>query len=319
MTMDDDAIASVIRDARITQYWYVLGPEDARDDLVYRAAVLIDCRVNFRSLKVSLNHSDERSYTSWLPGGTLPVDWDISAVDVVTGVRLGHQPDTSIGEPAERPTLGPERWDEIETDLVDALLRRERLVLFYNPLFEIFSDVRESRSDFLDRSAEVALQEIEPELKRLKHVFELQLEQVREAHVTKRGSVVIDTGSSSAADNKLEIERLLQGRTEFFEVEKRVTSLFTGLAGFVLQMPFAKPVPADDSSDAALELREDLARVEQEAADALNELYTRYLEMVRSFDEFEIRLQPANIRVLRRALLWIPVRRTPAENANPHE
>ena len=38
--------------------------------------------------------------------------------------------------------------------------------------------------------------------------------------------------------------------------------------------------------------------------DALNELYTRYLEMVRSYDEFEVRSQPSNIRILRRALLW---------------
>jgi hypothetical protein len=98
---------------------------------------------------------------------------------------------------------------------------------------------------------------------------------------------------------------MLQSRTEFVEVEKRVTSLFTGLAGFVLQMPFARP-QSGENADAALELREDLARLEQEAADSLNELYTRYLEMVRAYDEFEVRIQPANVRVLRRGLLWVP-------------
>jgi hypothetical protein len=46
-----------------------------------------------------------------------------------------------------------------------------------------------------------------------------------------------------------------------------------------------------------------------EASQALGELYARYLEMVRSYDEFEIGIQPSNIRVLRRALLWVPVRK----------
>lgn len=306
--MDNHVTANAMREGRIAEYWYAPEPGAGREGLVYRSAALVDCRVNFRSLKAGFNHSEERSYTAWLPDGSLPVDWDVAAIPTVETSRLGGSPDPGVAPAATRPTLDAARFDELETDLVDDLLRRERLVLFYNPLFEIFSDVGEARADFLDRSAEVALEKIEPELKQLKHVFELQLEQVREAHITRRGGVNFDSGVASAADNKAEIERLLQSRTEFFEVEKRVTSLFTGLAGFVLQMPFAKPAPALDEGDAALELREDLGRVEQEAADALNELYTRYLEMVRAYDEFEIRLQPGNVRVLKRALVWIPVR-----------
>jgi hypothetical protein len=41
--------------------------------------------------------------------------------------------------------------------------------------------------------------------------------------------------------------------------------------------------------------------------------------MVRSYDAFEIRIQPANVRVLRRALLWVPVQQRSADNTNPHE
>jgi hypothetical protein len=306
MTMDNEATANARRETHLAEYWYTPDPEAGREGLAYRPAILIDCRVNFRSLKAGINHSEERSDTAWLPEGALAVDWDAPALESVETTRLAGRPEPDIETAGARPELDPARVDEMETDLVDALVRRERVVLFYNPLFEVFSAVGEPRSEFLDRSAEIALQEIEPELKQLKHVFELQLEQVREAHISKRGVVVTDSSGVAAVEGKAEIERLLQSRTEFFEVEKRVTALFTGLAGFVLQMPFAKPHPADDAADAALELREDLGRVEQEAADALNELYTRYLEMVRSYDEFEVRIQPSNVRVLRRALLWVP-------------
>jgi hypothetical protein len=311
MTMDKDGTANAAREARIAEYWYSAGPDADRSRLAYQAAVLIDFRVNFRSLKAGLNHSVERSHTAWLPDGTLAVDWDAPAVEEVETARLASRPEPDVEVPATRPDVSAERLDEAETDLVDALVRRERLVLFHNQLFEIFSDVDEPKSEFLDRSAEIALEKIEPELKQLKHVFELQLERVREAHISKRGVVVIDGAATTpASEGKAEVERLLQSRTEFFEVEQRITSLFTGLAGFVLQMPFARSRPGGGLADAALELREDLNRVEQEAADALNELYTRYLEMVRAYDEFEIRIGSSNVRVLRRALLWVPVEKS---------
>jgi hypothetical protein len=315
--MDTDASANARRELRIAEYWYATDRGDERDGLVYRPAVLVDCRVNFRSLKAGINHSEEGLHTAWLGAGSLPVDWDTPAIPSVESSRLAHAPDPRVRMPETRPDLEAERFDELETDLVDGLVRQKRLVLFRNPLFEIFSDVDEPRENFLDRTAEVALQKIEPELKRLKQVFELQLEQIRERHINKRGAVAADATASQAVEGQAEIERMLESRTEFVAVEKRVTSLFTGLAGFVLQMPFARP--QSEETAGAFELREDLARLEQEAADALNELYTRYLEMVRSYDEFEVRIQPSNVRVLRRALLWVAAEARPAANANTRE
>lgn len=309
MGIDNDAAANAMREFRIGEFWYALGPDDDRDRMVYRPAVLIDCLVHYRSLKAGVTHSEENTHTAWLPRTGLAVDWESVAVEPVVAARLAGAPDPGVAAPEARPELSGDRFSEIETDLVDTLVRSKRLVLWRNPLFEIFSDVDESKDDFLDRTAEVALQSIEPELKRLKQVFELQLEQVREQHINRRGSVSFDGGMTSASEGQAEIERILQRRTEFVEVEKRVASLFTGLAGFVLQMPFVGPVSEEPVVGAALELREDLARLEQEAADALNELYTRYLEMVRAYDEFEVRIQPGNVRVLRRGLLWVPVKK----------
>lgn len=313
MGNENDAISHAIRDMRIGEYWYEPGDASPDVERVYRPAVLVDCRINFRSLKAGVNHSEERSYTAWLPGGSLPVDWDVHAVEDLDPHKVLSLPTEGVETPADRPGLSDDRFVEIEDDFVDTLVRRERFVLFYNPVFEIFSDGEEPLGDFLDRTAEVALQEIEPELKQLKHVYELQLGQVREAHLLKRGAAAADGQLDGNARGQAEVERMLQSRTEYFEIGTRITSLFTGLAGFVLQMPLARSGPLPDSGE-ALELREDLNRVEQEAADALNELYTRYLELVRSYDEFEVRIQPSNIRILRRALLWVPI-----EKARDHE
>lgn len=303
-----DAAANAMRLARIAEFWYVPDPDADRSSLAYRPAVLVDCRINFRSLKAETNESREQTHTSWLLPSSLTVDWDVPAIEPVIVSRLDTAPDPEIASPCPRPALDETSWGAIELELVERLTRREKLALHYNPLFEIFSGVDESLADFLDRTAEVALERIEPELKQLKHIYELQLEQVREAHINRRGAVFAESTSSGVA-SKAEIERLLRGRTEFSEAENRVTSLFTGLAGLVLQMPVARHDPDEEPAvdDAGLELREDLGRVEQEAADALNDLYTRYLEMVRSYDEFTVGIQPSNVRILRRALVWVPV------------
>lgn len=305
-----DAAANAMQHARIAEFWLKREPDSNPAELVYSPAVLIDCSINFRSLKAGMNESEERTCTAWMRPGSTAVDWDCSAIDPVIESELDTSPDSDIRQLDTRPDLDEERWSEIESDLVNLLTRREKLVLHYNALFEIFSGVRESLADFLDRAAEVALQNIEPELKQLKHVYELQLEQVREAHINRRGALLAEESAAGAPTSKLEVERMLRGRTEFSETENRVTSLFTGLAGLVLQVPSTRSeIEEGDRTDGpAQDLRDDLGRVEREASDALNELYTRYLEMVRSYDDFVVGIQPANIRIVRRALVWVPVK-----------
>jgi hypothetical protein len=295
--------------SRVAQFWYnsePAGQPSLPSLLTYQPAILGECIINFRSLKAGVNNSEESVYTAWLPAGNLPIDWDTPAVERIDGGLIETQPAPHITAQAGDVEIAAERMDEIEADLVSTLVRRERLVLLSNPLFGIFSGVGESQEDFLARVAEVALGELEPELKQLKQVFELQLEQVREAQV-RQGSAGLEQSGADAPEGKAEIERLLLRRTEFFEAENRLASLFTGLAGSVLGMPSLQPRSIQSLPGATAELHEDLLRLEQEAADALAQLYTRYLEMVRSYDEFEIGIQPNNISVLRCALLWVPV------------
>lgn len=286
------------------ELWY--DPASAPDTLVYRPAVFMECLVSFRSLKAGISHSDERPYTAWLPDRELPVDWDTQAVEAIDLARVSEQPSPGVRPAPEPPSLTAERFQEIETDLIDSLARRERLVVLYNPLFQIFSGVAEPIEDFLARAGEAALASLETELKQLKQTFELRLEQVREAQA-RQTKPEADPGAQDSGDSKGEIERLLIKRTEFFEAEHRLASLFTGIAGLFFSIPTLEDRSSGERPGTTAELHEDLIRLEQEASTALNDLYTRYLDMVRSYDEFAIGIQPNNVKVLRRALLWVPV------------
>jgi hypothetical protein len=291
--------------SRFLQLWLVASPELAGQDLVYKPAVLVECNINFRSIKVSVNDSQERTYTAWLSDGTLPVDWDVPAVELPTADLIEASPAPGIALLAGEVILDDARADEIEADLVDSLVRRERLKLFYNPPYNLFSTIGESKDDFTARVAEAVLDQIEPEMKKLKSVFDLRLEQIREAQLRKGNAGADDSGSE--AEGKADLERLLLSRTEFSATENRIASIFTGRADFVMKIPALKQ--DGEAPVMELELQDDLRRVEQEASEALGDLYGRYLEMVHSNDVFEIGIQPGNIRIMRRALLWVPVKK----------
>src|SRR5262249_48052398 len=142
--------------------------------------------------------------------------------------------------------------------------------------------------DFLSRVAEAALTRVEPELKRLRNKSELQFEQIREKHAAQ---IV----SNDDLGEELNDAIILRNR-RLFESENRLAQMFSTLAGNVFRSdkPKASAAPFNLVDE---ELREDLARVEQDAGEALRKLYNEYLQLANEYDLFEIGLQPDNIQV----------------------
>jgi hypothetical protein len=278
----------------IAEAW--LKPGDGlAGPLVYRPAVLIEYTVNFRSLRAGLNHSEERSYSAWLPEADLAMDWDSRGGDFDGISTLASQPDPAIDYRLGNYLTTRSDFDQCVAELIEKLVRTERLSVYFNPVFGLFSAPGDPLEDFLARVADAALGRIEPELKRLRNRFELQLEQVREAQAAK----------GSFAEN-LNLESFISNKLHFFESENRLAGMFSTLAGAVFGSaePRSKEEPyrADEE-----ELREDLERIEQEASEALRALYDEYLALANEYDTFEIGVQPDNIQVIRSVLLWVPV------------
>lgn len=288
----------------VTEFWFRPGEEtDDASALAYRAALLVECSINFRSLRAGLNHSEERSYVAWVPESDLAIDWDSPAAEINDRSQLTIGADSRIGYWQGRYQTTGQDFDQYGAELIDMLARKERLRIFFNPVFGLFSAPEDSLEDFLTRVAEAALGRVEPELKQLRNRFELHLEQVREAQAAK----------GAHAEN-VSLESVLSRKMRFFESENRLADMFSTLAGAVFGT--TEPRPHDDSYEASeTELREDLARVEQEASEALRALYGEYLTLANEYDVFEIGLQPDNVQIIRRILLWVPVKSTAAETS----
>jgi len=279
----------------IAEAW--LKPESGSDSdsLHYRPALLIECTVKYRSLRAGLNHSEERNYSAWLPEGDLAIDWDSPAADLEDLSQLAPHADPSIGYRTAAYVTSRAGVIDCVAELIEKLVRTDRLSVFFNPVFGLFSAPGDALEDFLGRVADAALGRIEPELKRLRSRFELQLEQLREAQAAK--------GSFT---EQLNLESFISNKLHFFESENRLAGMFSTLAGAVFGSAEPRSQEETYRADEA-ELREDLERVEREASDALRALYDEYLALANEYDTFEIGLQPDNVQVIRRLLLWVPV------------
>jgi hypothetical protein len=285
----------------IQEFWYHPGKGQDRSRLAYRPAMLLECSINFRSLRAGLNHSEECTYSAWLPEADLAIDWDQPAVEFTTLSQLATRPDPQIADYDGNYQTTRGDFDQYEAELINKLVRGERLRVFFNPVFGLFSAPGDALEDFLPLIAEAALSRVEPELKRLRNRFEMQLEQVREAQ-----------GMKGARTEDISFESFIAHKLHLFESEHRLADMFSTLAGAVFGTAEPKPLlEVVHWQDA--ELREDLDRIEQEASEALRALYGEYLALANEYDIFEIGLQPDNIQVARRLLLWVPV----ANNARP--
>jgi hypothetical protein len=280
----------------VTEFWF--RPDESAPEppsSTYRPAAFIECSVNFRSLRAGLNHSEERNYTAWLPERDLAIDWDSPAISFDGAYSLTTHQEPGIPYRVADYSAKCSDLEQYEAELIDKLLRNERLKVYFNPVFGLFSAPGDDLKDFLARVAEAALSRVEPELKRLRNRFELHLEQVRETYFDR-----------DELAEELSFDRFISRKIRLFESENRMAAMFSTLAGSVFGTTEPRAV-SEASQPGEIEMRADLDRVEQEASEALQALYSEYLAVANEYDIYEIGLQPDNIQVIRRSVLWVPV------------
>src|SRR5215210_6788970 len=86
-----------IRTDRLSEYWF--RPKTAPlqpPPQVYKPAFLVECNINYRSLRAGLNHSDVRNYTAWVPEADLAIDWAAPALPLGEELKLQALPDDAI-------------------------------------------------------------------------------------------------------------------------------------------------------------------------------------------------------------------------------
>src|SRR5690349_13620115 len=75
----------------------------------YHPAVLVECKLSFRSLRASFHYNEERNYTAWYPENDLPVDWDRPAIKLAPGTKLANAAPRQLPQKPGKYKFTPER------------------------------------------------------------------------------------------------------------------------------------------------------------------------------------------------------------------
>jgi hypothetical protein len=280
--------------APIAQYWLITPPDSSVT--AYYPAVLIECKLTFRSLRASYHHTEERIYTAWYPENDLPVNWDQTIIDLAPGTKFSSVAVAPLPQQVGKCIFTASRLAEMEDELIDILVRKAKFSLLYNPVFKIYSTPEQTKEEFLNKVSEIALAEMEPQLKDLMRKFELKLEQVREAEERK--------GRKDPLPEP-DLLKSLEQRSEMFTSKTRLTSMFLHSAKRALKSKQFRGMFGGSADVINSELHETLCHIEDEACNAVNDLWESFLARSSQCDTFEIGLQHQNIQILRRGILWL--------------
>ncbi len=292
--------------AGLVELWVGLEESLQADPAIvwrYRPALLFECFLEFRDPRAGIVHSEDRRYTTWLPRDEAAADWSAPAVELLTAEQMRTTPQPGIHPYDEPVSLTEERLAEIENDLLAHLVRSERLPLYYNPSLRLYSRRSESREEFLERALEEARAQLHPLLRELLREFQMQLEQLRQHPLPKDVPDELRLG--------LEVHR----RRMISRAEARLNRV-------ILDHPMGsalraregagevEEVSAEEEGGVPEELRllaQELERLYETACARVRAVLEQSLERARECEPYEVGLHPHGIRILRRALLWVPV------------
>jgi len=269
----------------------------------YRPALLFECLLEFRDLRAEIVHSEDRRYTTWLPRDEAAADWSVSAVGELTPEQIRTTPQPGIRPYEGVVALTDARLAEFENDLIEHLVRSERVILHHNPNLRLYSRLNESQEAFLERALEEVRARLQPTLRELMREFQLQLEQLRQKPLSDDVPEELRSG--------LEVQR----RRMISRVEARLNRVVLDHPiGAVLRGESAEGVldvspegeKGGEVPDELQPLAQELERLYETAAARAGALLREALEQARECEPYAVALHPHGIRILRRALLWVP-------------
>ncbi len=271
----------------------------------YRPALLFECLLEFRDPRAEIVHSEDRRYTTWLPRDDAAADWSVSAIEELAPEHVRTAPQPEVRPYGETVTLTDARLAEIEEDLIAHLVRTERVSVYYNPNLRLYSRRTESREEFLERAMEEARLRLQPVLRELMREFQFQLEQLRQKPLSPN----IPDELRSGVD--------VQRRRMISRLEARLNRVLldhpSSAVGSTKELSDALSEEERDASsipvgvaDELQPLAQELERLYEAAAARARALLQEAFENARECEPYTIALHPSGIRILRRALLWVP-------------
>jgi D-glycero-alpha-D-manno-heptose-7-phosphate kinase len=167
----------------------------------YRPHFLVEAIVTMTEPRSGTQHVVSRSYVAKILSSDGSVDWhDARLMNADTlDLRAVPDPERSIHD-ALTPEVLMQAAGPAEEAFRQFLIESERLHLFHNPAFDLWSQPGEERGAFVQRCREEATRRIEEESERLESTFRRRIDQVKER--SQRDSRELDANEETPHDER---------------------------------------------------------------------------------------------------------------------
>jgi hypothetical protein len=270
----------------------------------YEPAAAATVRLLYDDTKADVNHTE--TYEAVI----FPLDDVVDAAEVIT---VDHDDRDFLTKPVGQASfrvMGPKIetktfWKGVESDLTSHLVANRPLRVWKNEALRLYSRVEETEEAFRARCADTAEAACDAELAKLKGRFKTRIDRVNDQIATAQARYQ-EADAVAAAKSQ---ENLLGTAGDLLGAFLGGKSGSTALKRTATRRTAtAKAEARADTAAAKYQAKvQELADLDADLADEVNELVAKHEEMAGQIETMEIPLEKTDVRVVDLKLVWVPV------------
>jgi hypothetical protein len=272
--------------------------------LIYRPAVLGQARVRFLNRKYDLDHEEIRSVLVSNPDRRGVVRWEEYPATPLDPGRFDDRPAPEARfAPLEAPLSDAKILTALEKDFIDWAFRTIQIRVRANETLKVYAGPEVGQAEFRTLCSNAARAAREAEAGKVEVAFEKKLAALQDK--LTREERELDQDEAEHSQRKME---------EMGSAAETLLGLFGGrkssrrISSSLSKRRMTDQARADvkESQDAIAELKKQIAAIEQEKAQALEEVNDRWGEIANQVDEIELAPLKKDVLVDLFGVAWLP-------------
>jgi hypothetical protein len=184
---------------------------------IYKPGLLALARVTFRGTRWQIRHQREIVKIISFPGTGQQPEWENSLIQEWANKKAQPAAESrSLYAVNNHFDFTTEKFDALQDDLMQFLVGKEVLELYYHPYSKLLRRPEETEDNFFDRCLEQIRHDFDQEMKTLDESIVMQQERLREK---------LERAVRERAENQAEGLNLLENDPEIASLKEEITSL----------------------------------------------------------------------------------------------
>jgi D-glycero-alpha-D-manno-heptose-7-phosphate kinase len=252
----------------------------------YKPMLLAEAIVTIDDPRSGIHQTNTRAYAAPIEPSDGAVLWQRARVinPDKMDLRVSADPDRRVATKIAKQSLA-QTVAEAEEPFKQFVSSSEKLRVFHNPTFAMYSEANETREAFVERCLEEARRRVDEETERLESTFRRRMDQLRER--SEREQRDIDDADPNAAEEPRQDVNVAWGQTLY--------NITSGRSSAVTDPP---------QSVREFDYRENIAQVQKAWDRELQALREDLNGKAREVEEISIAATSKNVEVTKFMILW---------------